>query len=84
MVSTAAAVVPVVPMVAVPRRRRCNSRPVAAAVLSAPARVFVAAVAGLGGHDGGVLEVGGEVEVLQLLGEATSRRNLLGFEVYYL
>ena len=80
-----AAVVPVVPVVAVPRcRRRRDGRPVAAAVLAATARVFVAAVAGLGGHDGGVLEVGGEVEVLQLLGEAARRRNLIGFEVYYL
>ena len=68
--------VPVVPVVPVPRRR-CNGHPVAAAILAATAWVVVAAVAGLGGHDRGVLEVGGEVEVLQLLGETTSRRNLL-------
>ena len=75
-----AAVVPVVPVVAVPCRR--DGRPIAAAnVLATTARVFVAAVAGLGGHDGRVLEVGGEVEVLQLLWKATRRRNLIGFEV---
>ena len=35
-----------------------------------------AAVAGFGGHDGGVLEVGGEVEVLELLWEAARRGDL--------
>ena len=38
---------------------------------------MAAAVAGLGGHDGGVLEVGGEVEVLKLFWEATRRGDLV-------
>ena len=51
----------------VPRHRR--RRPVA--LIEA-----AAAEAGPGGHDGGVLEVGGEVEVLKLLWEAARRGDL--------
>ena len=63
-------VVPVVPR----RHRRRRRNPVAV-----PALVVAAAVAGLGGHDGGVLEVGGEVEVLKLLWEAARRGDLRRF-----
>ena len=64
-------VVPVVPR----RHRRRRRNPVAVPALV----VAAAAVAGLGGHDGGVLEVGGEVEVLKLLWEAARRGDLRQF-----
>ena len=57
----------------VPRHRR--RRPVA--LIEA-----AAAEAGPGGHDGGVLEVRGEVEVLKLLWEAARRGDLRRFAFY--